>query len=216
MRNEPTAVRDFIRQNLIGRTVSAEPVSARTDDGQTETTYVDQTFFSNLVWRQNGFDFDLTAITIGRRYGLDSEGRRTALAGSMDAVRVFRYEMTGRVSTGKLLGFSRCISSTNEQFDPLAGACFMVQTGLQDDGLVITERQIGYSDFPAPGGGRKPQALDSRFRYVTDNRGGLTVELDQEIFDVDPTSFERRPSGDRVPMQLSREPVDREGEPIPS
>lgn len=215
MRNlASTSVVEFIGENLIGRTLTSEFISAITNDEQSEATYWDQTFFSNLVRRADGFNFDLTAITVGRRFGLDSEGQRKELAGSMDAVRVYRYEMTERASTGQLLGFARHISSTNTQSDPMAGTCFLVQMEVDGDGLTVSERQVGYGDFPAPGGRRKPQALDSRYRYTVDGRGRLSVEFDQETFDVDPKSFERRPSGDRFPTQISRELFDREGEPI--
>jgi hypothetical protein len=215
MRNQALAVMEFIEQNLIGRTLNSEPISARTDDGLAEVTYSDQTFFSNLVRRAAGFDFNLTTITLGRRFRLNADGQRTELAGSMDAVRLYRYEMTARVSTGQLLGFIRLVSSTNEQLDPLAGTCSQVQMRLEDGALVVNERQIGYGDFPAPGGGRKPQALDYSHRYSVDDRGTLSAELEQEAFDVDPESFERRPSGDRIPTQTLRELVNREGEPVP-
>lgn len=215
MRNpKSTSVFEFIARNLIGSTLTSDVVSATTNGGRTEVTYADQTFFSDLVRRQGGFDFDLTVITLGRRFGLQEDGERSELAGSMDAVRVYRYEMTERVSTGRLLGFARHISSTNDQFDPLAGTCFMIRMEIDGDALVVVERQIGYGDFPAPGGGRKPQAVDSRYRYSVDAHGHLTSTFDQEMFDVDPDSLERTPSGDQFPTQVSKELCDREGEPV--
>jgi hypothetical protein len=214
MQSEPSiAVVDFIEQNLIGRTLSSTPIRAVTNDGATEVTYVDETFFSNLVRRRLGFDFDLTAITMGRRFGL-SDGHRAELAGSMDAVRVYRYQMTERVSTGRLLGFARHISSTNAQFDPVAGTCFMVQMRIEDGALISEEQQVGYGDFPGVGGRRRAQALDSVYRYSVDENGILQLRFDQVTFDVDPDSFARVPSGDKFPTQLSQERTDREGEPI--
>src|SRR5262249_51194027 len=120
-----------------------------------------------------------------------------------------------RVSTGRLLGNARYISSTNTQFDPVAGTCFLVQMRVDGDALLVNERQVGYSDFPTLDGGTKPQALDCRYRYSLDSAGVLSVEFDQESFDVDPMPFERRPSGDRFPTQVSREVFDQEGAPVP-
>jgi len=194
-------VAQFIERNLIGRTLTSSLISALINDGRTEVTYADQTFFSNFVRREQGFDFDLTVITLARRFGL-YEGRRTELAGTMDVVRVYRYQMTERVSTGRLLGFARHISTTNTEFDPVAGTCFMVQMWVEDCTLVVDERQIGYGDFPVPGGGRKPQALDSTYRYSLDARGALQLRFDQATFDVDPDTFERTPSGDKFPTQV--------------
>lgn len=207
------AVAEFIQQNLIGRTLTSSPITALTNDGGTEAEYADQTFFSNFVRREQGFDFDLTVITYGRRFGL-SDGRRMELAGTMDAVRVYRYQMTERVSTGRLLGFARYISTTNSQFDPVAGTCFMIRMRLDTGSLVVDERQVGYGDFPAPGGGRSPRALDSTYQYSLDAQGALQLQFDQATFDVDPDTFERSPSGDVFPTQISLEMSDREGQPV--
>jgi hypothetical protein len=208
-----TAVAAFIERNLIGRTLVSEQISTLINDGKTEVTYGDQTFFSNFIRRDAGFDFDLTVITLGRRFGLE-DGRRTQLAGTMDAVRVYRYEMTERPSTGRLLGFARFLSTTNTEFDPVAGTAFMIQMGVEEDVLIVDERQVGYGDFPAPGGARRPGALDSTYRYSLDPQGALTLRFDQATFDVDPDTFERTASGDRFPTQVSYESVDREGEPV--
>ncbi|MXM64265.1 hypothetical protein GR925_12615 [Streptomyces sp. HUCO-GS316] len=201
------SVVEFIGKYLIGRTLTSEPISTHTDAGRVETTYADQTFFSNFVQRTSGFDFDLTVITRGRRFGPDADG-------TLDAVRVYRYEMTERVSTGQLLGFARYISSTNTQYDPLAGSCFLIQMRVDGGALLVNERQIGYGDFPTPGGGRKPKALDCRYRYSLDDRGVVSVEFDQESYDVDAESFERQPSDDEFPTQVSRELFDQEGAPV--
>lgn len=207
-------VAEFIEQNLIGRTLTSSPIRALINDGRTEVTYADQTFFSDFVSREQGFDFDLTAITFGRRFGLHDD-RRVELAGTMDAVRVYRYQMTERVSTGRLLGFARHISTTNTQFDPVAGTCYMIQMRVEDGTLIVDERQIGYGDSPVPGGGRKPKALDSAYRYFLDAEGILHLRFDQATFDVDPDTFERTPSGDKFPTQVSREMFDREGQRVP-
>ncbi|WNZ06186.1 hypothetical protein [Streptomyces sp. 11x1] len=207
---------EFIGHNLIGRTLTSQPINTRTHEGRVETTYTDQTFFSNLVQRTNGFDFDLTLITHGRQFHLDAEDRPGAAAGTMDAVRVYRYAMTERVSTGQLLGFARYVSSTNTHFDPLAGTCFLVQMRIDDGALLVTEHQVGYGDFPTPDGGRKPQAMDCRYRYRLDDRGVLSVEFDQKSFDVDVNSFERQPTNDQFPTQVSRELFDTEGAPVGS
>ena len=195
---------EFLERNVIGRTVVAEPVTTRTNDGRTEASYVDQNFFSNLVRTGYGFAFDLTSVTLGRRYGLDENGEEMELAGSLDAVRVYRYEMTERPSSGRLLGFARFISTTNTEFDPFSGTCFLVHMWMQEGDLVVEETQAGYGDFPARGGERKPVASDGLYRYcIHDDR--LVVQFQQSTFDVDPKTLERTPTGDSFPAQVSRE-----------
>lgn len=205
---------EFIEHNLIGRTLTSQPINTRTHEGRVETTYTDQAFFSNLVQRANGFNFDLTVITRGHQFDLDAEDSPGAPAGTMDAVRVYRYAMTERVSTGQLVGFAQYVSSTNTHFDPLAGTCFLVRMRIDDGAFLVTEQQVGYGDFPTPDGGRKPQALDCRYRYRLDDGGVLSVEFDQDSYDVDIDSFERRPSSDHFPTQFSRELFDSEGAPV--
>jgi hypothetical protein len=72
-------VAQFIERNLIGRTLTSSLISALINDGRTEVTYADQTFFSNFVRREQGFDFDLTVITLARRFGLYGVGGRSSL-----------------------------------------------------------------------------------------------------------------------------------------
>jgi hypothetical protein len=195
---------EFVERNLIGRTVSSEPVTTSTSDGRIEASYIDQNFFSNLVRSDFGFSFDLTDVTIGRRYTVDEKGQAAELAGSLDAVRVYRYDMTERPSSGRVVGFARFISSTNTEFDPLVGTCFLVHMRLEDETLVVEENQVAYGDFIAPGGERRPVASDSFYRYsVRDGR--LVVEFQQTTFNVDPETLERSPTEDRFPPKVSEE-----------
>jgi hypothetical protein len=195
---------DFLEQNVIGRTVVSKPVVTRTNSGQTESSYVDQNFFSNLVRTPVGFRFDLTCLTRGQRFGLSDKGERVELAGSLDTVRVYRYDMTERPSTGQVLGFARFVSSTNTEFDPLAGTCFLVRMRMDGDDLVVEDVQMGYGDFVLRGGVRQPVASDTAYRYIGRN-GKLTVRLQQSTFHVDPKTLHRTPTGDDFPAQVSEE-----------
>lgn len=195
---------DFLERHVIGHTVAAQPITARTNGGRTEITYVDQNFFSNLSQTPDGFGFDLTAVTLGRRYGLDEQGRRVELAGSLDAVRVYRYELTERPSTGQLLGFARFVSSTNTEFDPFSGACFLSRMRLAGEELIVQDMQVGYGDFVDRGGVRRPIAVDGVYRYTVKD-GRLIVQFDQGTFNVDPETLTRTPTGDQFPTQVSEE-----------
>jgi hypothetical protein len=202
--SERERVIEFLDRSVIGRTVASRPVTTRTNDGLTEATYVDQSFFSNLVRTDFGFAFDMTTLTQGQRYGLNKDGQRVELAGTLDAVRVVRYQITQRPSSGKLLGFAHLASSTNADFDPLTGVCFLVRMRLDNDGLLVHESQMGYGDFVSPGGARHPMAIDGSFRYqVSDGR--LVVHFQQASFNVDPETLQRVPSGETFPPQIAEE-----------
>lgn len=203
---ERTQVIDFLERNVIGKTVIAEPVTTCTSDNQIESTYIDQSFFSNLLRSADGFRFDLTSVTLGRRYVLDGDGKHKELAGTLDAVRLYRYEMTERASSGRLLGFARFLSSTNTASDPFAGTCFLVEMRMEGEDLVVQETQVGYADFFAYGGTRKPMASDGLYRYSVQD-GKLVLRFTQTTFNVDPDSLKRTPSGDVFPTQISKEHV---------
>lgn len=197
---------DFLERNLIGRTVTSQPVITRTAQGGIESTYIDQNFYSNLVQTPDGFSFDITFLAMGRRFGLNAQGKREDLAGTLDAIRVYRYEMTERPSTGRVLGFARFISSTNTESDPVAGTCFMVRMSLEGEDLIVYDTQIGYSDFIGHGGALKPVASDGIYRY-TQRDGRLLVRFQQSTFAVDPDTLERTPTSDVFPAQISEEVV---------
>ncbi|MFC4006943.1 hypothetical protein ACFOY2_06910 [Nonomuraea purpurea] len=202
--SERSRVIDFLERNVIGRTVVAEPITTYTNQGRTESTYIDQTFFSGLVHTADGFRFDLTTVSLGRRYGLDDEGRHQENAGVLDAVRVYRYEMTERASSGRLVGFARFISSTNTASDPFSGTFFLVRMRMEGDELVIQDTQVGYADFFDYGGTRKPVASDGLYRYTAQD-GKVVLRFTQSTFDVDPNTMDRTPTGDRFPTQISEE-----------
>jgi hypothetical protein len=194
----------FLRNHVIGKTVVAAPVKTITDQGRTEGAYEDQTFYSNLVERADGFSFDLTVIFWGTLYELDKAGKRAREEGSLNAVRVYRYEMTERKSTGELVGFARFVSSTNTQPDPFAGTVFLARMWLEGDALIVHETQAGYADVAVAGGISKPIASDGNYRYAIED-GKLVVHLQQATFDVDPETHTRTPTKDKFPIQVSRE-----------
>jgi hypothetical protein len=178
-------------------------VTTHAERGQVTTTYEEDAVFSNLTETANGFSFDMTTLSRGTRYVADKAGKLLA-EGTLNAVRVVRYEVTERSSSGKLVGFSRFISSTNTQPDPFSGTVFLVQIDGGHDRLTLHETMVGYCDLPAADGKAKPVAWEGRYHYSLEN-GNLVVTYDQETFDVDPATLRRTPTGDKFPPQVSRE-----------
>jgi hypothetical protein len=201
--SERTQVIKFLKDHVIGKTVVAAPVSTYTDQGRIEGVYEDQTFFSNLVEKADGFCFDLTAIFMGTLYELD-KGQRVKSEGSLNAVRVYRYEMTERKSSGRLVGFAWFVSSTNTQPDPFSGIVFLARMWLESEALVVQETQAGYADVAVTGGAFKPIASDGKYRYAVED-GKLVVHYQQTTFDVDPETLMRTPTQDKFPVQVSME-----------
>lgn len=198
----------FLRSHVIGKVVAAAPVTTRTDQNRLEGVYEETTFYSNLVETADGFWFDVTSISKGQLYQLDG-GKRGKAVTDMNAVRVYRYEMTERKSSGRLVGFARYVSSTGSLPtdlcpDPFSGTVFLVRMWVEGEALLVEETQAGYADFVSADGASKPVALDGTYHYSVD-QGQLEVAYQQATFAVDPETLERTPTTDKFPRQLSKE-----------
>ena len=205
MKSSPERIQvlEFLRNHVIGRAVAATAVTTHTDRGHLTSAYEEDAVFSGLAETARGFSFDMTVLARGTRYTPDKNGQMVA-EGTLNAVRVMRYELTERLSTLKLIGVGRFVSSTNDQPDPLAGATFLIQLWMKDDALVLHETQVGYVDAVSADGSFKPFAVDGKVTFALD-RDVLVVRYAQETFNVDPHTLTRSPSGDKLPVQESRE-----------
>lgn len=202
--SEHGQVLEFLKRHVIGRAVVAEPVNTTTDGGRITAAYEEDAIYSNLVESATGFAFDLITLTRGTRYLAASKGKGLVAEGTLNTVRVLRYEITKRISTHQLIGHSRFISSTNVQPDPFAGVIFLVQMALRGDVLTVRESMVGYADLPAADGSFRPGAVEGTYEFsVAKDR--LRVRYEQERFDVDPKTLARKSTGDKFPPQVSEE-----------
>lgn len=202
--SERTRVLQFLKRHVIGRAVGAAPVTTHTDHDLITGAYEEDALFSSLVETANGFSFDMTTLARGTRYVHDKSGKKLLAEGTLNAVRVIRYEMTERKSSGQLVGFARFVSSTNTQPDPVAGTVFVVRMRLKGGVLEVEENMAGYADFVSANGTFKPRAVDGKYSYAV-KQGKLAVHCQQTTFDVDPKTLRRTPTADRFPVQVSHE-----------
>lgn len=193
----------FLKRHVIGKAVGAAPITTQTDEGQLTSAYEDDMAFGNLVETAQGFSFDMTTLSRGTRY---TRGKEMVAEGILNVVRVIRYEMTERLSSGHMVGYARFVTSTNTHPDPFAGTVFFVRMWLRDDTLEVDERHVGYADVVSADGGYKPVATEGTYTYSVAD-AGLVVEYRQATFDVDPETLKRTPTSDEFPPQVSREIV---------
>ena len=201
--SERIQVINFLRDHVMGKTVYAAPLTTYEDDGRIMVLSDDQTFFSNLTETPSGFAYDLTAVARGTRYQQDKAGQFDEPEGSLLAVRVYRYEITERKSSGKLIGFARYISSTNTD-DPFLGAIFVSRMRMEGGALIVHDSQAGYGDIAGAEGRSKPGAYDGEYRYSVEKEQ-LVVNYQQTNYDVDPESLRRTPSAEKMTAQVSHE-----------
>lgn len=208
--SERSEVVEFLKRYVIGTVVSAEPVVTKIDRDEITSIYEEDAVFSNLAESSEGFAFDMTTLARGTRY---LSGKELKAEGTLNAVRVIRYEITERLSSKALVGFSRFICSTNTHPDPFAGVIFLVRMSMKDGALQVDESQVGYSDRILANGTARPVAVDGVYTYSV-NGGTLAIHYNQTTFDVDPITLRRTKTKEEFPTQISRairfpEPLER-------
>lgn len=198
----------FLRENIIGKSLFTDDVVYMLDDGKLEGVYSDEMVFSDLITTENGFKFNMTTVTREVLYNLDDNGLRTAIAKDYTGTSVFCYELAMRKSTGQLTGYMRCVSTTVKNPTMEAVVCGIYSVTLVGKELKWTENQMLYRDNPAGGGhGYKPVAFDSEARLYLDN-GKVIFEYQPVLWDIDPVTLEKRLSEDRYPSYISKEKND--------
>jgi hypothetical protein len=208
--SERTQVVDFLKRHVIGTVVSAKPVVTKIDSDEITSIYEEDAVFSNWAESSEGFAFHMTTLARGTRY---LSGKALKAEGTLNAVRVIRYEITERLSSKALVGFSRFISTTNTQPDPFAGVIFLVRMNLKDGTLHVDESQVGYSDRITADGTAKPFAVDGLYLFSLEN-GALAIHYRQTTYDVDPVTLHRTKTKEDFPTQVSHairfpEPLER-------
>lgn len=194
----------FIRQNIIGKTLFTDEVVYKLENGTLEGVYSDKMMFSDWVQTENGFKFNMTTVTRELVYNLDGKGMRTTIAKDYTGTSVFRYELALRKSTNQLTGYMRCISTTVQHQTMEAVVCGI--SGVTFDGkeLKWQEKQLLYRDNPVEADKYKSVAFDSKVRFYLDN-GKAVFEYLPTLWDVDPDTLERSLSKDDYPPYISRE-----------
>jgi len=200
---ERTRVLEFLKRHVIGKYLVADPITTLGQDDSITSAYEEDAVFSNLVETAQGFSFDMITLARGTRY---LHGDTLLAEGSLNAVRVVRYEMTERLSTGDLLGHARFVASTNTHPDPFAGTIFLVRMWLNDTTLEVEENHVGYADVVSAEGTYKPIATSGTYTYTVEN-DRLVVKYQQQTYDVDPKTLERTQTAEKAPVQVSREIV---------
>lgn len=194
----------FIRKNIIGKTLFTDEVVYKLENGTLEGVYSDKMMFSDWVQTENGFKFNMTTVTRELVYNLDGKGMRTTIAKDYTGTSVFRYELAFRKSTNQLTGYMRCISTTVQHQTMEAVVCGI--SGVTFDGkeLKWQEKQLLYRDNPVEADKYKPVTFDSKVRFYLDN-GKAVFEYLPTLWEVDPDTLERSLSKDDYPPYISRE-----------
>ncbi|WP_300796644.1 hypothetical protein [uncultured Bacteroides sp.] len=194
----------FLENSLINKKLVTDEVVYTLGNGKLEGIYNDQMIFSNLVKTENGFKFNMTALTHELIYNLDEKGVRTTIAKDYTGTSVFCYELAMRKSTNHLTGYMHCVSTTvlNQTMEAVVYGIFDVIFDGKE--LSWQENQLLYRDNPIGEDKYKPVAFDSKVRIYLDN-GKVVYEYLPILWDVNPRTLEKRLSKDDYPPYISKE-----------
>lgn len=152
----PTDNRDriyeFLKENVVDRTVSMATRDSRIDQGRIATDFAVTMTLTNLRKTRYGLEYDLESTVEQTNYDLDSSGRRTGVKRVEDREQTGRCHLRQMKSTGEVVGYSRMVSyTTKSDLDP-TGSASAVRMRLSGGKLIIESAGVNYGDYFAYGG----------------------------------------------------------------
>ena len=202
-KSQRSEVISFLRNHVLGKTLLSPSSTFRIDGGKVEVVSEEQMAISGLVESPEGFAFEVTSVSKAMTYDIDKAGQRTMPGHDYSGVRVYRYEVKEMRCTKALAGFTRLLSATGKDKDPI-GQFSSIRVSMDDDKLLIKESTVDYVDFIATKGLFKPGALDL-FSHFSLDKGKLRLEQSMDLFDVDPVTLKRSPAKDKLPTDVFKE-----------
>jgi hypothetical protein len=194
----------FLKAHVIGKTVATPPTTFKLHDDTTEAEVSDRTSYGNFAETETGFRFDMTSVNIDTRYELDKAGKRVGPGRDLSGTEVYRFEFSERASTRKVTGIARLITKTTKGSYGEGTAILLTGVKVADGQVVWNETLPGYTDLVGPRGTFKAGSWDARSTFkVVD--GKLVTEYEAKRFDVDPETLKRTPTGDKMPVFVSKE-----------
>ena len=178
-------VYDFLKANVMGRSVSSERLS-KNADCTIELDFKSTQRYYGLQKTENGLVFDRIALIKQTNYDLDKNGARTGKSVNKDRELVSRTEVAVSLSTGKLVGANRIVSMTIT--DP-TGLVDGVVLDVSGDKLTETIRTVTYLDMFAAGNTYKPGRTEMVSTYQT-AKGKLEVASESDTWFINPDTFE--------------------------
>lgn len=205
--SDRTQVVQFLKKHVIGKTLVAPKKTFKWADNKMEGDLQGQMSYHNLTETAHGFSFHITTVTKQTLYDLDTEGKRLQPGRDLSGTHVARYEIGERLSTKKLTGTARLLSTTLEGVSLEGIAPLITGMKVADGKLRWNETLPGYVDLPVPGGKYKPGTSDETVTIALVS-GKVQVEMEQTNFYVDPDTLKRTPTKEKLPLLVMTE-VDR-------
>ncbi len=204
MKTDKGDVINFLKNNVIGRSLKTDEIVYEIEEGKLEGVYSDEMFFSNLSLTESGLQFDMTTITREKIYFIDANKDRGALKKDFTGVSVFRYEFAERKSTSKITGIMRLVSSTVHDHT-MEGIIYGVHdVQLKGEQLCWKEQQMLYRDMPTEKEQYRAVAFDAKIQFYLEN-DKLRFKYVPTYYNFDPEKLTKTLSKDKYPLFLTKE-----------
>lgn len=207
--HQESGVLEFVKQNMIGRTLTRES-TRKIADGNVESVFSIERSFGDLVDLGTGFSFTEFEIVNQTLYDLDENGKRTGKPVVKNRKYLSRHEFGIRSSTGKYAGFLHSLAQFK---DHDVGSVSQLTLELNEDKTeLIVKAPLTlyqdcltlYSELFAKGGETKPGTVQSTMRYLLED-GKLTSHRSVKAYSVDPKTLEITPWENQVEDRVARE-----------
>lgn len=180
-------VYEYLKANVIGKSVSFSSVSANSDD-TLEFDFKRTLRYRNLVKTERGLAFDVFGLIKQTNYDLQDGKRLMGKPGvNKDRELLVRYEFRQSESTGILIGMSDTISNT--MVDSI-GSGAAVTLKLEGDSLTLREVTPLFADHFAAGDTYKPGRSEVVGTFTTQN-GKLKLVEKYTSYYVNPDTLEK-------------------------
>lgn len=165
----------FLREYVIGKSLFADEVAYKLENGNLEGVYNDRMMFSDLARTENGFKFNMTTVTQELVYNLDDKGIRTTIVKDYTRTSVFCYELAERRSIKQLTGYMRCLSTTIQSHAMETVVCGIFDVTFHGEKLKWQESQLLYRDNPIGENLYKPVAFNSIACFYLEGENRLNI-----------------------------------------
>lgn len=195
---------DFLRNNVMGKTLYTDELTYALEGGKLEGVYADQMSFTNLTASPTGMQFDLFVVSREKIYEVAGGDRQASLRKDFSGASHFRYELARRKSTGNLIGFMRYVAASFDSVPAEAMASSVTGVRLGNGRLSWQEKEVVYRDQPSSGDAFRPVAFEAECAFYLED-GKVRYEYSGICMDVRPDSLERTPSDSVIPKFVAKE-----------
>lgn len=196
-----TQVFEFVKKNVIGKTLVSPEETYTIDNGKMEAVFGAESSYSNLNMTdektgkdvRKGFVYDEKTNIKLTNYKLDPKGKRIEPGENRDRETWRRYFITQRKSTGELFGVSLSLNENGEiKNSPYTGV-FKIE--IKEGKLVREYKQLYYNDCYSTDSeaGYRPCASESTEEIFMDSKGKVQRMVTINSYNVDPVTLERTP-----------------------